>query len=91
MNLNSNSNASLSSVLKKLQNTANTPFRESHPIPAEANHSTEFYKHEQNKVFASEWISIGREDEIPNTGDYLTHDVAGVPVFVVRHPAKRRS
>ena len=48
MNLNSNSNASLSSVLKKLQNTANTPFRESHPIPAEANHSTEFYKHEQN-------------------------------------------
>ena len=88
MNLNSNTNASLSSVLKKLQDTANTPFEESRPIPAEVNHSVEFYKHERNKVFASEWICIGREDEIPNTGDYLTHDIAGVPVFVIRQPTK---
>ena len=50
MNLNSNTNASLSSVLKKLQDRANTSFEESHPIPAEANHSAEFYKHERNKV-----------------------------------------
>ena len=88
MNLNSNSKASLSNVLKKLQDTANTPFEESHPIPAEVNHSVEFYKHERNKVFASEWICIGREDEIPNAGDYLTHDIAGVPVFVMRQPTK---
>ena len=65
MNLNSNSNASLSSVLKKLQDTANTSFEESHPIPAEVNHSVEFYKHERNKVFASEWICIGREVKYP--------------------------
>ena len=85
---NSNSNTSLSSVLKKLQDTATTPFEKAHPIPAEANHSVEFYKHERNKIFANEWICIGREDEIPNTGDYLTHDIAGVPVFVVRQSTK---
>ena len=88
MNLNSNSNASLSSVLQKLQYTANTPFEESNPIPEEVNHSIEFYKHERNRVFASEWICIGRVDEIPNTGDYLTYDIAGVPVFVMRQPTK---
>ena len=84
MNWNSNSNASLSSVLKKLHDTANTPFEKAYPIPAEANHSVEFYKHERNKVFANEWICIGREDEISKTGDYLTHDIAGVPVLIVR-------
>ena len=88
MNLNSNSHASLSSVLKKLQDTANTPFEKSYPIPAEANHSVEFYKHERNKIFASEWICIGREDEILDAGDYLTHNIAGVPVFIVRQPTK---
>jgi phenylpropionate dioxygenase-like ring-hydroxylating dioxygenase large terminal subunit len=85
---NSNSNTSLSSVLKKLQDTANTPFEKAHPIPAEANHSVEFYKHEHDKVFSNEWICIGREDEIPNAGDYLTHDIAGVSVFVVRQSTK---
>ena len=86
MNLNSNTNASLSSVLKKLQDTANTPFEESRPIPAEVNHSVEFYKHERNTVFASEWICIGREDEIPNTGDYLTYDIVGCLLYTSPSP-----
>ena len=37
MNFNSNSNAPLLNVLKKIQDVAKTPFEESSPIPAEAN------------------------------------------------------
>ena len=84
MNWNSNSNASLSSVLKKLQKVANTPFEEASPIPASTNHSLEFYNQEQKKIFTKEWICVGREDEISNIGDYITHDIAGEPVLIVR-------
>ena len=31
-----------------------------------------------------EWICVGRGDEIPHAGSYLTHEIAGVPVLVVR-------
>ena len=82
--LNSHSNASLASVLAKLQAAAAQPFSQAYPMPAAVNHSKEFYNHEYNTVFMREWICVGRTDEITTTGDYLTHDIAGVPVLVVR-------
>ena len=82
--LNNHSNVSLASVLKMLQATATKSFAQASPMPAAANHSAEFYNHERNAVFMQEWICVGRTDEIPTTGDYLTHDIAGVPVLIVR-------
>ena len=46
---NSHSNSTLESVLKKLKNVANTSFEKAVPLPAAANHSTEFYNQEQKK------------------------------------------
>ena len=40
--------------------------------------------HEQDRIFNQEWICIGRTDELPNAGDYITHDIAGTPVLIVR-------
>ena len=71
-------------LLEKLRAAASQPFESANPIPAQLNHSPEFFEREKQKIFAAEWICIGREDEIPNHGDYLTHEVAGVPVFAVR-------
>ena len=82
--LNSHSNTSLASVLKMLQATAKKPFVQASPMPAAANHSAEFYNHERNAVFMQEWICVGRIDEIPATGDYLTHNITDVPVLIVR-------
>ena len=82
--LNHHSNASLDSVLKMLNESAEKSFEDAAPIPAAVNHSIELYNHEQNQIFNQEWICIGRTDELPNTGDYLTHDIAGTPVLIVR-------
>ena len=65
MNLNSNSNASLSSVLKKLQYTANTPFEESHPIPAEVNHSVEFYNMNEIKFLPVNGFALVEKMKYP--------------------------
>jgi phenylpropionate dioxygenase-like ring-hydroxylating dioxygenase large terminal subunit len=81
---NPHTNASLDSVLAELKAAAAVPFAEARPLPAALNHSTAFLEHERQAVFEREWICVGREDEIPAHGDYLTHEIAGVPVLVVR-------
>ena len=81
---NPHSQAPLASVLEKLRSAAALDFDQAHPIPPEVNHSEAFHEHEQQAVFQQEWICVGREDEIPASGDYLTHEIAAVPVLVVR-------
>jgi len=79
-----NSDMPLATVLEKLTAAATLSFDQAHPIPPALNHSRAFLEHERKSVFMQEWICIGREDEIASHGDYLTHDIAGVPVLVVR-------
>ena len=81
---NPHTNKPLASVLDELQLAAARPFGEAHPIPAALNHALEFHDLEQEAIFMREWICVGRADEIPAHGDYLTHDIAGVPVLIVR-------
>ena len=81
---NPHSQARLASVLEKLRSAAALDFDQAHPIPPEVNHSLKFHEHEQQAVFQQEWICVGREDEVPAAGDYLTHEIATVPVLVVR-------
>jgi choline monooxygenase len=81
---NGHTNAPLGDVLDALSKAAQGDFANARPIPAAVNHSQAFATHEREAVFMAEWICIGREDEIAAAGDFLTHDVAAVPVMVVR-------
>ena len=82
--LNTYTNVSLDKSLKILQECSKNSFEKATPIPSVVNHSIEFYNHEQAKIFNKEWICIGRCDEIPSTGDFLTHEIAGTPILAVR-------
>lgn len=82
--LNTYTNESLNESLRSLQECSSQSFEESSPIPPAINHSIHFYNHEQDRIFNQEWICIGRCDEIPLTGDFLTHEIAGTPVLIVR-------
>ena len=46
---------------------------------------------EIQKLFAEEWICVGRVEEIPSEGDYFTITVAGEPLLVVRRAAGSRA
>ena len=46
--------------------------------------SQEYYEHETRTVLRSGWHCLGREDEIPNTGDYFTAQLLNEPLLVVR-------
>lgn len=84
MRFNPHSRKPLQSVLDELQTAAGCDFESARPIPPAVNHSVEFHEHEQKSIFLQEWICVGRHDEISKPGDYLTHEIGGVPVLVVR-------
>ena len=71
-------------VLERLKESANRPFEEARPLPPAIHHSRAFLEHERDSIFTREWICVGRADEIASHGDYLTHEIAEVPLFVVR-------
>ncbi len=76
--------AAVPAVLAELRAAAARPFGDARPMPPAVNHSAPFLAHERERVFMNEWICVGRADEIADTGDYLTHRIAGVPVMAVR-------
>ncbi len=39
---------------------------------------------EKSELFGREWICVGRADEIPEPGDYLTYDILDEPVVAIR-------
>src|SRR3954467_8483154 len=44
----------------------------------------EIFDAERERIFYREWFCAGREEELPQPGDYLVLDIAGESVLVVR-------
>ncbi len=70
--------------VQSMLRAAARPFETATPIPAAVNHSTAFHDHEQKTIFMREWICVGRADEVAAPGDFLTHEIAGAPILIVR-------
>ena len=81
---NAHSNLPLATTLSQLEEAAACPFDSARPIPAALNHAQAFHQHEQQAVFSQEWVCVGRADEVPEPGDYLTHQISETPVLLVR-------
>lgn len=43
-----------------------------------------FAERELAAIFAKEWICVGRDSQFANAGDYVTAEIAGQPIMVVR-------
>ncbi len=53
-------------------------------LPGEVYSSPEIYAMEKEKIFMKDWLSVGREEEIPNIGDYFTMKVMNESIVVAR-------
>ena len=53
-------------------------------LPADWYHGAEHYARERRAIFWTNWMLIGREDQLVRPGDYVSDDIAGWPVFVIR-------
>src|SRR5438270_49560 len=53
-------------------------------LPAPSYLSDEIFARERERIFFTEWFCAGREEQLPDAGDYLVADVAGESVIIVR-------
>ena len=62
----------------------NLPLDRASTIPASWYINKDFYQLELNTVFARSWQLAARVDQVSEPGQYVTSDIAGEPVVVVR-------
>ncbi|MEE4301073.1 MAG: aromatic ring-hydroxylating dioxygenase subunit alpha, partial [Pseudomonadales bacterium] len=53
-------------------------------LPPEAYYDRAWYEREQHQLFRRTWNYVGQTRDLPEPGDYLTADVGGGPVAVIR-------
>lgn len=70
--------------VERLLETAGRPFEDAVAMPPSVYTSTEFLARELADMFGKEWICVGRASALGQSGDYLTYELAGQPVVVVR-------
>lgn len=61
------------------------PVHEACLLPPALYASDEFFDFERRAVFGHDWLCVGRADQIPNAGDYLTITLVDEPLIVTRH------
>ncbi|MCA3454980.1 MAG: Rieske 2Fe-2S domain-containing protein [Rhodobacter sp.] len=60
------------------------PFEQAVAMPKSVYTSPEFAALEQRHIFARDWLCAGRADALRAPGDYLTMDISGEPILVLR-------
>lgn len=53
-------------------------------LPSSYYRSEEIFGQEKERIFFTEWFCAGREEQLPNPGDYLVLDIVGESILVVR-------
>lgn len=70
--------------LDELRANVSVPFERARAMPKSVYTSPEFAALEQQHIFARDWLCAGRADALPNPGDYLTMDISGEPIIILR-------
>ncbi|MFO1037738.1 MAG: Rieske 2Fe-2S domain-containing protein [Geminicoccaceae bacterium] len=73
-------------ALRALASCAAEPFERAHAMPPAAYTDPGVLALEQERIFAREWICVGRASTLAEPGAYVTLEVAGQPVAVIRQP-----
>jgi choline monooxygenase len=65
------------------------PLAEAECLPPWCYTSQDFYDREVERIFLRTWNFVGREEELPNPGDYRVFDFVGQSVILVRDRANK--
>jgi phenylpropionate dioxygenase-like ring-hydroxylating dioxygenase large terminal subunit len=71
-------------LVAEIARRAALPLEQALALPPESYRSEALLAREIDCVFRREWICLGREDEIPEPGDWMAVEIAGDPLLAVR-------
>jgi phenylpropionate dioxygenase-like ring-hydroxylating dioxygenase large terminal subunit len=60
------------------------PFSRARAMPKSVYTDPAFAEAERRHIFSREWLCAGRAESLPEPGDYMTMEIAGEPVIVLR-------
>ena len=72
------------SALSQLQATVAVPFEQAQAMPKAVYTSEEFCALEVEHIFRKEWYCAGRANSLAKPGDFITLELAGQPIMVLR-------
>lgn len=70
--------------MTKFHKTASTFIQRAKTLPGKYYTSDEIFAQECDRIFATRWLCVGREEQIPNPGDYFLQDIGGESLIVLR-------
>jgi phenylpropionate dioxygenase-like ring-hydroxylating dioxygenase large terminal subunit len=79
-----NINVALKDPAAQLKANVAVPFEQAHAMPKSVYTSEEFAAHEMDAIFRNEWYCAGRASALSKPGDYITLELAGQPIMVIR-------
>jgi len=71
-------------ALDELRANVAQPFERAQAMPKSVYTSDSFAELERRQIFSRDWLCAGRAEALPNPGDYLTMEIAGEPVIILR-------
>ncbi len=71
-------------AVDQLQETVSVPFERARAMPPSVYTSEAFLARELTDIFAKDWFCVGRASALAASGDYVTLDLAGQPIIVLR-------
>lgn len=71
-------------AVSELAENVATPFERAQAMPVSAYTSETFLALEQSEIFSRSWLCAGRADALKRPGDYMTIEIAGEPIIVLR-------
>ena len=76
----------MDSQLKEIvdQYDSKLPLDQASTIPSSWYTNKDFFWHELKTVFSRSWQLAARRDQVTEPGNYVTSDIAGEPIVIVR-------
>ena len=71
-------------AVEELKENVATPFERARAMPPSVYTSKDFLAREISDIFAKDWFCVGRASALANSGDYVTLELAGQPIIVLR-------
>ncbi len=71
-------------ALQDLRSNVAAPFERAHAMPKSVYTSARFAALEQAHIFGKAWICAGRAEALKDPGDYMTLEISGEPVIILR-------
>ena len=75
---------SLDQAVSELMDAARRPMEDAIAMPPSVYTSQSFLGRELESVFGKDWVCVGRTSRLADAGDYMSFELAGQPVLVLR-------